>query len=329
MRSGTRRRLALARRPDLFIIGAAKCGTTSLYEYLRGHPEVYMSPAKEPRYFSRDLVSGSPHDFRYGQDLERYLALFKEARDEKRLGEASVRYIYSEDAPRLIHEFQPRPYIVAMLRNPVDMMYSMHNQRLSEGREEFSDFEQALAAEKDRLEGRGLPSGVAPALTVYRPRARFGEQLPRWFETFGSERMHVIIFEDFVRDPATHFRQLLEFLEVDPSYQPESFSAYNRSHAPRFRFIRQITNARIPQLLVWRLLPAVAGDRVTRSIVRGYRNSPLNRRSAPRQPLRPELRRQLELEFADDVARVSELLGRDLAALWWKRAGAITAQGDV
>jgi hypothetical protein len=309
----------VSRRPDLFIIGAAKCGTTSLYEYLRGHPEVYMSPAKEPRYFSPDLLSRSAHDLHYGKDLQRYLALFKEARDEKRLGEASVRYIYSQEAPRLIREFQPWPYIVAMLRNPIDMVYSMHNQRVSEGREEFADFEQALAAEQDRLVGRTVAAGVNPALTVYRPRARFGEQLPRWFETFGRERVHVIIFEDFVRDPVTHFRRLLEFLEVDTSYQPESFSAYNRSHAPRFRFIRTVTNARIPQWLVWRLLPAVAGDRVTRGIVRSFRNSPLNRKSAPRAQLRPELRRRLEEEFEADVARLSEVLGRDMAAFWWKR----------
>jgi len=306
------------RKPDLFIIGAAKCGTTSLYEYLKGHPEVFMSPAKEPRYFSPDLMSGSPHDFHYGRDLERYLGLFSGARDEKRLGEASVRYIYSEQAPRLIREFNPDAYIVAMVRNPIDMMYSMHNQRLSEGREPLEDFEQALAAEADRLAGRGIRPGLNPGLAVYRPRARFGEQLPRWFETFGRARVHVIVFEEFVREPAAHFRRLLEFLDVDPGYQPESFAAHNSSHAPRFRFIRKLTNARLSQWLVWRALPAVAGDHATRALVRGFRNSPLNRRRATRPPLRPELRRRLQEEFAGDVARLGELLGRDLAGLWWK-----------
>lgn len=310
------------RKPDLFIIGAAKCGTTSLYEYLKSHPEVFMSPAKEPRYFSPDLMSGSPHDLDYGKDLERYLGLFTGARDEKRLGEASVRYIYSKQAPGLIREFNPDAYIVAMVRNPIDMMYSMHNQRLSEGREPLEDFEQALAAEADRLAGRGIRPGLNPGLAVYRPRARFGEQLPRWFETFGRARVHVIVFEEFVREPAAHFRQLLEFLDVDPDYQPASFAAHNSSHAPRFRVIRKLTNARLSQWLVWRALPAVAGDHATRALVRGFRNSPVNRRRAPRRPLRPELRRELEEEFADDVARLSQLLGRDLAALWWKSRAA-------
>src|SRR5690349_24105388 len=85
----------LERRPDLFIVGAPKTGTTSMYEYLRGHPEVFMSPVKEPLYFAPDLaVESAGHDLRYGRDQERYLALFDEAITQKRLGEASVRYIY-------------------------------------------------------------------------------------------------------------------------------------------------------------------------------------------------------------------------------------------
>lgn len=314
----------MTRRPDLFIIGAAKCGTTSLYEYLRGHPDVFMSPAKEPRYFAPDLDAGSGHDMRYGRDLDRYLALFEEARDEKRLGEASVRYIYSGQAPGLIREFQPDARIVAMLRDPVDMMYSMHNQRVSEGAEELTTFEQALAAEDDRRAGRGVPAGVHPLLTVYRDRGRFGEQLSRWFETFEREQVHVIIFEDMVRDPAGVFRNLLEFLEVDPDYQPESFAAYNRSHAPRSHLLRAFTKSRVPQWFVWQLLPRVVGDRATRGMVRAFRHSSFNRRAAPRSPLAPELRLRLQAELTPDVARASELLGRDLAALWWKREGAGT-----
>lgn len=309
----------MTRRPDLFIIGAAKCGTTSVYEYLKGHPEVFMSPAKEPRYFSPDLASDAGHDLLYGRDEARYLALFDEARDEKRLGEASVRYIYSRDAPRLIHEFDPNAYLVAMIRNPVDMVYSMHNQRLSEGAEPIEDFEAALAAEPDRMAGRGIPAGSNPMLSVYRPRARFSEQLPVWFETFGRERVHVIVFEDMVRDPAAEFRRLLEFLQVDPSYQPESFAAHNPSHRPRSLALRALTNSRLPQWIVWTLLPRLIGDRATRGMVRKFRHSRLNRRPAPRQALSPELRARLEQDFAPDVARLSELLGRDLAALWWKR----------
>jgi hypothetical protein len=318
----------VTRRPDLFIIGAAKCGTTSVYEYLKGHPEVFMSPAKEPRYFAPDLASaGTGHDLRYGVDEDRYLGLFAEARAEKRLGEASVRYIYSRQAPALIRDFQPRPYIIAMLRNPVDVVHSMHNQRWSEGAEEIADFEQALAAEEDRKAGRGIPPGSSPMLAVYRDRARFGEQLPRWFETFERERIHVIIFEDMVRDPAGTFRRVLEFLEIDPDYQPESFAVHNPRHQPRNMFLRSLLNSRLPQWFVWSVMPQLLGDRVTRGLVRRFRHSRLNRKPAAKTTMRPETRRQLEDEFAPDVAVLSKLLDRDLAALWWNRQPETAPEG--
>jgi len=308
----------MTRRPDLFIVGAAKCGTTSVYEYLKTHPEVFMSPRKEPRYFSPDLMTGTAgKNLRYGEDLDRYLALFDEARDEKRVGEASVRYIYSRDAPRLIREFQPDPYIVAMIRNPVDMMFSLHSHRVAGGAEVITDFEAALAAETDRKAGRSTGPGANLPGAHYRDRARFGEQLPRWFETFGPERVHVIVFEDFVRDPATVFRRLLEFLEVDPDYQPESFRAHNPRHQPRSLAVQSLLTSRLPQWVAWKFLPRLIGDRATRRLVSPFRR--LNRRPAQKASMRPDLRHQLEQEFAPDVARVSQLLGRDLGELWFKR----------
>lgn len=308
----------MTHRPDLFIIGAAKCGTTSIHEYLKGHPEVFMSPRKEPRYFAPDLITGvTGKNLRYGEDLDRYLALFDEATDAKRLGEASVRYLYSREAPRLIHDFDPNAYIVAMIRNPVDMMFSFHSHRVAGGAEEITDFEQALAVEDDRKSGRLTDRGASWPGAYYRDRARFGEQLPRWFETFGPERMHVIVFEDFVRDPATIFRRLLEFLEVDPDYQPPDFGAHNPRHRPRSTAVQQMLISRFPQWVGWRLLPALIGDRATRRLVAPFRR--LNRKTAAKESMRPELRHLLEEEFAPDVARVSQLLGRDLGELWFKR----------
>lgn len=309
----------MTRRPDLFIVGAAKCGTTSLYHYLSGHPEIYMSPDKEPDYFAPDLVTNTVGEaMRYGEDLERYLSLFNDAGSAKRLGEASARYIFSREAPQLIRDFQPNPYIIAMIRNPVDMIYSMHGQRLAEGKEDIADFQEALGAEADRRQGRRIPRGSKnPLLTIYRDRARFGEQLPRWFETFGRERVHIIVFEDLIRDPATIFRQLLEFLEVDPEYQPESFRAYNPSHAPRSTTLRSLLNAQLPRRVVRGLVPQLVRDRMRRRLVRPVRH--LNRKPIKRPPLSPDLRRQLELEFATDVAFTSDLLDRDLSALWFKR----------
>ena len=100
----------MARLPDLFIAGAPKCGTTSLYEWLKGHPQIFMARFKEPCYFARDLaLEPSGYYLRYGVDRERYLALFADAGGAKRVGEASTRYLYSQDAPRLIIDDDSHP----------------------------------------------------------------------------------------------------------------------------------------------------------------------------------------------------------------------------
>ena len=314
------------RRPDLFIIGAAKCGTTSLYNYLSGHPDIYMSPDKEPGYFAPDLASDATREaLRYGRDLERYLGLFADAGQARRLGEASVRYLRSEQAPQLIHDFQAEPFVVVMIRNPVDMVYSLHGQRFAEGGEDLADFAEALSAEADRRKGRRIPRGAKnPRLTTYLDRARFGQQLPRWFDTFGRERLHVIVLEDFVRDQRAEFRRLLEFLDVDPDYLPVDFQRHNPSHAPRSATVRAILNAQAPRGPIRRLIPQDVRDGLRRQIIRRIRM--LNRKPVKRPPLSPELRRRLEVEFMDDVLLTSELLGRDLAGQWFGARPAAPAQ---
>lgn len=310
----------MTKTPNLFIIGAPKSGTTSLYEYLKGHPQVFMSVVKEPCYFAADLALDHSGNFLvYERDAKLYEDLFAEAGDAKLLGEGSTRYLYSHDAPALIHKASPDARIIAMLRNPVDMIHSLHAHKLAAWTEDLDDFEQALDAEADRAQGRRLPEFSNPKLSTYRDRARYGEQLPRWFDEFGRDRVQVIIFEDFVRDPAAGFRSLLEFLEIDPEYAPESFSAYNSAHGARSRLMRRVLNGRVPQWFVWTLLPKVIGDARTRGLVRRFRHSWFHRKPIQRGKLSPELRRRLEDDFAPDVARLSSLLGRDMSQLWFGR----------
>jgi len=143
------------RTPDFFIVGAPKCGTTAMSDYLRQHPEIYMPQRKEPHFFGSDLDAPYPYFIR---DKEQYFSLFAEAKDEKRVGEASVWYLYSKRAAFEIKEFCPTASIIIMLRNPVDMIYSLHSQRLFTGNEDIPDFEEALEAEEDRKRGLRIPS---------------------------------------------------------------------------------------------------------------------------------------------------------------------------
>ena len=310
----------MTRTPDLFIVGAPKSGTTSLYEYLKGHPDVFMSVVKEPCYFARDLALDDSGNFLvYGRDEKLYYDLFRDAGDAKRAGEGSTRYLYSQDAPALIREAQPNAFIIAMLRNPVDMIQSLHAHKLAAGTEDEPDFERALALESERHAGRAVPRHSNPKLATYRDRAMFAIQLERWFDTLGRDRVHVGVLEDMIRDPAAEFRDVLEFLQIDPTWQPDSFAAYNTAHGARSVFVRRLLNGRVPQWVVWRALPRVIGDTNTRALVRDFRHSWFHRRPIAKSPIRPELRRRLEDEFMPDVTRLSQMLERDMGELWFKR----------
>jgi hypothetical protein len=318
--------------PDLFIVGAPKSGTTSLYEWLKGHPEVFMTPVKEPCYFSRDLAADKSGNFlRYEVDRERYLALFDAAGSAKRVGEASTRYLYSTEAAGLIAREKPDARIVAILRNPVDMIASLHAHKLAGDTEDLPSLEDALDAEADRRAGRRIPRDSNPHLATYRDRARFGEQVPRWIKAFGRERVHVILFEEMIRDPATHFRRLLEFLDVDPGYQPESFAAHNPAHGARGGMLRGLARSAPAQFVAWRVLPALIGDARTRSLVRRFGHSKIRRRSVARAEVPAELRHRLEHELAPDVAALSALLGRDVASVWFadRQPGEATSREAV
>jgi hypothetical protein len=307
-----------ARKPDLFIIGAPKSGTTSLYDYLAGHPEVYMCPVKEPLYFCPDVRSGRGTRLEYPHDEAAYLALFDDVRGEKRLGEATTRYLVSHQAAALVNQFQRDAYAIAMLRNPVDMLYALHNERVSQRHERITSFEDALAADEDRSHGRRLPPGTNVLGGVYRESARYAEGLERWFSALGRERVHVIVFDDFARDTATEFRRVLEFLGVDPDYQPETFEAHNSSHRQRL-WVRRIVDSGPGNWLTHDVLGRVLGTNGRARLALRFRQSRLNRRPAPRSPLAPLLRERLATELRPEVERLSAVLGRDLVGPWLER----------
>jgi hypothetical protein len=299
----------LTPRPDFFIVGAPKCGTSSLYRYLSEHPEIFMAHPKEPQFFAADRVAR--FGMRYPDDMERYLSLFADAGAARRGGEASTSYFEAPPAPGRILDFAPAARIIVMLRDPIDMIDSLHGMRVMQGYERKAELEAALADEKTRP-GFGV---IGDQRSVrYRDRARFGQILPKWFEAFGRERVHVIILEEFAADPDAQFRGVLEFLDVDPSHMPTSFERHNVSRRPRSAVLAGI-DARLPH----RVVPRTTADRLTVPLARVVRR--LNRRPAPRPPVPEPLRQKLEREFAPDVARVSELLGRDLAQLWWRSRG--------
>ncbi|HEV8352604.1 MAG TPA: sulfotransferase [bacterium] len=299
--------VATATRPNFFIVGAPKCGTTSLYRWLDAHPEVYTSPRKEPHYFCPDLYSPT-----YVHDEPTYLSLFARGAGRRRAGEASVYYLYSREAAGRIAAFAPDARIIMMLRNPVDMIHSLHSQRLFGGYEEIEEFEAALAAEPARKLGYNLPPNPYPIPCLfYREMGKYAGQVARYLQRFARGQIHVIYFDDFVQDPAGSFERVCRFLEIDAEFRPV------------FQTANPNTTVRSPRLRDWmKFSPAtraLARAVMPRPLRRGLAETlhQLNRRATPRRPMSPALRRRLQAEFAADVASLGRLLDYDLSR--WTR----------
>ena len=292
------------RRPEFFIVGAFKAGTTALYEYLRAHPQIFMSVPKEPMYFGQDLT---PRYTRMTED--EYLGLFRGAADDQRAGEASPWYLYSTSAAREIHAFNPDARIIIMLRNPVDVMYSQHNQLVFNQREDLADFDQALAAEDDRLAGRRLPTdAIRPEALYYRRSVRFPEQVRRYLDVFAADRVHFIVFDDLVRDPQGVFRSTLEFLGVDATVAVD-LSVYNPSKTARSGRMQRLIFA--PRGPMRRLFGALRRFPLMHRLRDALVSA--NSQTAARPRMDPDLRARLTAEFAPQVAELGSIIGRDLS----------------
>jgi Sulfotransferase family len=300
--------------PDFFIVGAPKCGTTAMYGYLRQHPDIFMPFHKEPLFFGSDLTR------RYGPMSEQdYLRLFARAAPGQRVGEASAWYLFSASAATEIAAASPGARIIAMFRDPVEVMYAQHSQLLFTEQEDIEDFRSALDAEDDRAAGRRLPPGpIRPENLLYRRMVRFADQLERYLDVFGRDRVHVIINDDLRGDPAAEYRRLLTFLDVDPDFAPD-FEPVNENKRTRHRWIqRLIWNPPLLRPLIPRLrrFPLVHALRA--------RLLSLNSRRVARPPMDPALRSQLRAELRPEVERLGRLIGRDLGA-WTDTSGSLSA----
>ncbi len=298
----------MRRKPNLFIVGAPKCGTTAMYEYLKVHPQIYMSPVKEPYFFGKDIIFYTLKR----PTIDEYLSLFDLANDEMYLGEASITYLYSKEAAREIYEFNPDARIIIMLRNPVEMLYSLHSQLLFTEVEDIKDFEEALNAEPLRKQMKRIPRKCTIVnFLFYREWVKYPEQIRRYLNLFGEKQVHIILYNDFRKNVRETYRKTLEFLGCDTSFGPEKFDVINPNKVIRGRWILHLLN----RSLSVRLARIIFPSKTLRQKIAYAINSVLIRH-VTRPPLPPKLQRELEEEFLPMIEELEKLLGRDLSA--WK-----------
>ena len=279
--------------PTFFIVGAAKCGTTALYTYLSEHPQIFMSRPKEPGFFAKDFLG----ERRPVRDLAEYLRCFSGASEEKMIGEASTAYFLSKAAPEEIKTFAPNAFIIIMLRNPVDKLYSRFMEARLSNKEHHKTLEDALESERRCGPSFGLG---------YIESGRYSTRVHKYFETFGRDRVHVIIYDDFKNHTATTYQNTLRFLGVNND-ERTNFPPVNRSGFLRSMVLQEWLKH--PPEFLRRLARTTTTLRMRKTI--GGCISQLNLISPP--PMAPELKERLRREFETEVEVLGQLIGRNLS----------------
>jgi Sulfotransferase domain len=285
--------------PNFLVIGAMKSGTTALYYYLEQHPEVYMSPVKEPNFFSSQGEGNAADAITH---IGAYQDLFKGVSGERAIGEASHCYLYDPRAVAEIRRHIPEVKLIAVLRNPIDRAYSHFLHMVRNGTEPVGSFAHAL-----REDEVGVHRGQT--FQDYIGRGLYYNQLKRYLVAFPREQVRVYLYEDLSGAPITMVQDAFRFLQVDDSFVPDVSLRRNVSGYPRYKTldgllrrqsrIKDAVKIHLPARLRWRLSKAF-DDLKTRNLVEP-------------PPIQPEVRQQLIGIYREDILKVQELIQRDLS----------------
>ncbi|MDP9288013.1 MAG: sulfotransferase [Thermoproteota archaeon] len=220
--------------PNFFIVGAARSGTTSLYEYLRRVPEIYMPAVKEPNYFAPN-VKPNPVAYRLVDDKKDYLKLFSGVREEKAVGEASPSYLWDIDAPRLIHDTIPSARIIMILRNPIERAFSHYLMCVREGWEKLPFYDALQKDYYQEIKGYGITN-------LYVELGLYSKAVVRYLSIFGADRVKIFLFEEFVQNPKEAVAEVLQFLDLKSEVPPNVGVVYNPHSSPidRRQIVRRI-----------------------------------------------------------------------------------------
>lgn len=290
------------RRPELFLLGAPKCGTTTLYEWLNSHDDVFMPSVKEPHFYSSPY--GSP------MSEEIYLSLFRKARRVQYCGDASVFYLYNVESVRRIISSVDNPKFVVCIRNPMEMAPSLHAQKYFTGHERIQSYDEAWDLRHERLSGSlvgtyGIQDGD-PKHMSYGFICRLGSQLRELLTIVPQSLVHVVVLDDLRNDPAEEWLRLQQFLGLQIEPLPQLKIA-NPATKRRYQGLHHLLHSLY--VCKQRVFPNVATG-VFRKISR--LNTVVEKYEGPSDRVKLEM---LE-EFSPEIDLVSELLNKDYS--YWK-----------
>ena len=294
--------------PNFLIIGAAKAGTSTLYDWLNQHPQIYMSTIKETNFFA--LVNDDlSYDSRsvVGEylsecitDIKTYQKQFKGVLNAIAIGEASPMYLYSSEAVNNIHKYIPTVKLIVILRDPIERAYSNFLHHIQRNLETTYNFIEGIEQEKERIQNNWWWG------FHYINAGFYYAQLKRYYERFDANQIKVVLYEDLIQNSLDTLRDILSFLGVDKNFVPDMSIQRSKSGIPDNKLLHNILTQRNPIKTIFKpLIPS----RLRQRMIIGLKNKNLTKPN-----LESEVRKQLIPIFREDVVQLQSLIKRDLSA---------------
>jgi hypothetical protein len=311
------------KEPNFFVIGAAKCGTTTLYDFLEHHPEVYMSPIKEPHHFSKDIIKENFSDEYkhylktrnvnleeylqtdlsrkiwewYTEDFNQYIQLFKNVRNERAVGEISNGYLFSSVAAKEIKSQYPNAKIVMILRNPIERAYSHYLANVRDGRTTLNFKDELIADSKKSAKGWCISH-------CYTEMGLYYDQVKRFTDVFEKDQIKIYLNDDLKKNAEAVAKDLFTFLGVNTKVDIDFHKKQNEARLPKSAgFMKFITQTGLKRK-IFRSMPKSIQDKV----------KPLFFKEGKIPKMSEEDKKWLMVQFREDINKTQNLIGRDLSS---------------
>jgi len=301
-----------SRIPDFLIIGAGKSGTTSLDNYLKQHPEIFIPDFKEPNFYGYE--QSNAEDFSDPDDrnhylqsvttLDDYLKLFANAQPGQVIGETSNTYMYHENAPERIKYYNPDVKLIAVLRQPAGRLYSRYMHLARENRTPTEKFEDCLDRNSVWWKRNDLIK-----------EGFYFKNLSKFYELFPTENIRVFLYEEFNADPDRILREIYQFLDVNPEFKANHSIRFNQSGIIKNKFLDKIYGQK-------GILTGTLKSMLPEGMIKSLKNSlfvqkqlnDLRSKNLEKPKMDPQVRHRLTHEvYGDDIIKLQKLIGRDLS----------------
>ena len=290
--------------PNFLIIGVQKAGTTSIYNYLNEHPQIYMSPVKETNFFEtewdKESAESNNKPCKTIKDIDTYSKLFDGVKDEIAIGEASPNYLFHYQASaKAIQRYVPDAKLIAILRNPTERAYSDYLMHIRDAIETPEPLSEIIA-------------NRAGSAYFFR-KGFYYEQIKHFFDLFGEQKVKVYLYDDLCKDPQALMQDMYSFLGVDDSFVPNTSKKAQKAQVPKNQGVNNLLKTQNPlRTMVASTLKVFLPLEVRQKLREGIIN--LNSQGKKALPLQVEDRVKMVEMFREDVLKLQDLLQKDLSA---------------